>query len=382
MPTAEIIAIGTELLLGEIQDTNTAYLARHLRDDGINLYRATIIGDNYQRIGNAIREACGRAEIVITTGGLGPTVDDPTRQAAAYAFDNELEFRPELWEQILERYQRYNRTPTENNKRQALLPTNAVAIENPVGTAPAFKIDTGQNVIICLPGVPREMETIFQDAVRPLLKERFEIQEVIKAHVLHAAGVGESQVDEWIGDLETMSNPTVGLLAHPGQVDIRITARARSLGEADSMLQKVASEVKARVGQSIFGTDETTLEGVLRDLLAIRQMNLHLVVSGLAKALTPAVHTLGLEDAQMVDLGQAAVESTLKDACQSLSHQFPQDATLGILYQPSSVQQTLYLVLFSPKGVVETNRSFGGPPLLGEPWAVSNALDFVRRNIP
>jgi competence/damage-inducible protein CinA-like protein len=229
MPTAELIAIGTELLLGEIQDTNTRYLARALRDLGVNLYRATITGDNTARIAGVIREAMARCQIIITTGGLGPTVDDPTRAAVAQALDVDVEFRPELWEQIQARFERFGRTPSDNNRRQAWIPAGSIPVENPVGTAPAFICESANACIICLPGVPREMEYLTQNVVLPYLRDRFQLSGTIKARVLHVAGVGESTIDDWIGDLETSTNPTVGLLAHPGQVDIRITASAESV---------------------------------------------------------------------------------------------------------------------------------------------------------
>lgn len=141
MATCEIVTIGTELLLGEIQDTNSRFIARSLRDIGVDLYRLTTVGDNLNRITATLQEALMRADIVITTGGLGPTVDDPTRQAVANVFNVKLVYKEELWEQILERFSRYNRTPTENNKRQAFIPANSVAIPNPVGTAPAFMLN-------------------------------------------------------------------------------------------------------------------------------------------------------------------------------------------------------------------------------------------------
>ena len=133
MPTAEIITIGTEILLGEILDTNAQYLARALRDAGVDLYRKTTVGDNAQRIAQVIQEALARCEIVITTGGLGPTVDDPTRDAVALAVGVETEFRPELWEQIENRFQRFNRQPTENNKRQAFVPQRRPGSGEPGG---------------------------------------------------------------------------------------------------------------------------------------------------------------------------------------------------------------------------------------------------------
>ena len=155
MPTAEIITIGTELLLGETIDTNTRYIARALRDKGVDLFRTSTIGDNPNRIAEIIREGLQRADIIITTGGLGPTIDDPTRNAIALAIGVETEFRPELWFQIKERFGRYGRTPTENNKRQAFVPKGAIAVENTVGTAPAFICELYDHVIIALPGVPR-----------------------------------------------------------------------------------------------------------------------------------------------------------------------------------------------------------------------------------
>src|SRR4030043_1486414 len=158
MPSAEIITIGTELLLGEIVDTNSAFLARSLRDAGIDLFRETTVGDNIRRIAQAIQQSLARSDIVITTGGLGPTVDDPTREAVAQAVGVETEFHAELWEQIRERFKRFGRIPTQNNRRQAYVPKGAKAIENPVGTAPIFILEHGSQVIVSLPGVPSEME--------------------------------------------------------------------------------------------------------------------------------------------------------------------------------------------------------------------------------
>ena len=206
-----------------------------------------MIGDNTERIAQVIREAMQRCQIIITTGGLGPTVDDPTRAAVALALDVDTEFRPELWEQIQARFQRYGRAPSENNRRQAWIPAGAIPVENPVGTAPSFICETINACIISLPGVPREMEYLTQNVVIPYLRERFQLTGTIKARVLHVAGVGESQVDEWIGDLETNPNPTVGLLAHPGQVDVRITAKANSMAEADRMIAEMEARVRERI---------------------------------------------------------------------------------------------------------------------------------------
>ena len=169
MPSAEIIAIGTELLLGSILDTNSQYLAKELNRAGIDLFRWTIVGDNPQRIKQTILEAYSRTDIIITTGGLGPTIDDPTREAAALAWGVSLEFHPKLWLQIVDRFDKYGRYPTENNRRQAYIPKGAQPIENPVGTAPAFYLERDRKTLICLPGVPAEMKYLFQKSVMPML---------------------------------------------------------------------------------------------------------------------------------------------------------------------------------------------------------------------
>ena len=177
---AEIIAIGTELLLGEIVDTNTSVIARALRSIGIDLYRTAIVGDNPDRIAQAVREAAARSDAVITTGGLGPTVDDASRQGIALAVGLPTEFRPELWEQIQERFARYGRTPTENNRQQAMIPAGALAVENPVGTAPAFIVETPTSAVISLPGVPGEMSYLLETAVLPYLRRRLGLSAIIK----------------------------------------------------------------------------------------------------------------------------------------------------------------------------------------------------------
>jgi len=381
MPAAELIAIGTELLLGEIQDTNTRYLARTLRDLGVDIYRATLVGDNTERIARVIREAMQRCQIIITTGGLGPTVDDPTRAAVALALDVDTEFRPELWEQIQNRFQRYGRTPSENNRRQAWIPAGAIPVENPVGTAPSFICETVNSCIISLPGVPREMEYLTQNVVMPYLRERFQLTGTIKARVLHVAGVGESIVDEWIDDLETDPNPTVGLLAHPGQVDIRITAKADSLEMADQMIAAMEAEVRRRVKEGLYGADQETLEEVVLQALRARDLNLAVVECSLTGALRgrleririPAESALVLEaPCDMAELHCQLLGFMQERQCQ---------AGLGVSLQPGADKQLLSLVIITPHGAAEYTRSYGGERALSNPWAVNTGLELLRRQL-
>jgi competence/damage-inducible protein CinA-like protein len=378
MPSAEIITIGTEILLGEIVDTNARYLARALRDAGIDLYRKTTVGDNTRRIAQVIQQSMERCEIILTTGGLGPTVDDPTREAVALALGVETEFRPELWEQIQARFRRFNRTPTENNKRQAYIPLGATAIENPVGTAPAFIMADERHVIIALPGVPREMEYLTRHAVLPYLRQRFDLKAVIKSRVLHTAGAGESQIDDLIGDLETLSNPTVGLAAHSGQVDVRITAKAESEAAADALIQPVEETLRQRLGIWVYGADQETLEAIALSRVASRGWSLAIVEAGLGGHLVRH-----LADAPGPFLGGEVLTDTpdqdgLKAITSACMESRGAQVALGVAIYPGAEKQDVYLVLITPDGMQEHTRPYGGPPENAPRWAFHHSLDVIR----
>ncbi len=390
MPTAEIIAIGTELLLGETIDTNTRYIARVLRSLGIDLYRAQTIGDNASRISEMVRQALDRSDIVITTGGLGPTVDDPTRKAIADSMGLPLEYHPELWEQITARIANYGRTPTENQKRQAFVPKNAIIIENPVGTAPAFIVNaasfqeagpgTGnqKKIIISLPGVPREMETLMTIAVVPFLQKHYDLHAVLKIRTLHVSGLGEGMIDDQIGDLESLANPTVGLTAHSGVVDIRIAAKAETDSEASHMISQVEQDLYRRLGSNIFGVDDSTLESSMLDAISRRGWSLscyEINLEGtLLKRFTQAQHPayLGGEIAKdgSEDLA-AGLKTTLEKYITSTA--------LGISYLQDKNKQDVHIVLITPGGASAHHLTYGGHPGNARRWAVNMALDLLRR---
>jgi len=380
MAKAEILTIGTEILLGEIVDTNSRFIARKLRDHGIDIYWLSTVGDNAERIAEAIRQGTKRSEIIISTGGLGPTVDDPTREAAALAFGVQTEFRPELWQQVQDRFARFGRTPTENNKRQAYVPQGAIAIENPVGTAPAFILETEKNAYIALPGVPREMEHLMDHAVIPYLRKRFGLQGVIKARILRTAGAGESAIDQQIADLETLSNPTVGLSAHAGSVDIRITAKAESESEANQLIQPIETELRQRLGEWIYGADEESLEEIALRHLEELGWNLAVVESGLGGRLTQRLAKTG----QPAFLGGEVLaehpnQAQLMAACRNFSQSRQADLCIGIALHRGEEKQDLRLVILSPVKERTITRSYGGPPKMAASWAVNMCLDLVRR---
>ncbi len=283
--SAEIISIGTEILLGELTDTNSVFIARLMRDLGINVYMMLSVGDNQQRIAEAIRSSLSRADVVITCGGLGPTVDDMTRQSVADATDRGLTFHQDLLDTIAERFQSFRVQMTENNKQQAYLPDDAVLIENPVGTAPAFVVEQNGKCVISLPGVPREMKFLMNERIVPYLRQKYALG-IIKARTLKTAGIGESTLDERIGrDLLQQGNPTIGLAAHMGQIDVRITAKAPTEAEADALIQQTEKAVLDRVGEFIFGADDDTLEDVLIQLLQASNAHLTVVQAGIGDVL-------------------------------------------------------------------------------------------------
>lgn len=389
MPSAEIITIGTEILLGEIVDTNTRFLARALRGLGVDLFRTITIGDNVTRIAEAIRQSMQRADIVVTTGGLGPTVDDPTREAVARAAGGETEFRAELWEQVTAVIARYGRAPGENQKRQAFVPKGAIAVQNPVGTAPAFIVEmpsppaahpnmgAAKKAVISLPGVPQEMEYLFHHAVIPYLQKNFDLSAIIKVRLLHTSGLGEGAVDEQIGELETLSNPTVGLAAHSGVVDIRIAAKAQSEAEADRLIAEVEATVRARLGNVVFGADDDTLEKVALDAAARRGWNVVVLESGLdgrlARTLAAdphpnltAVESAGLQPGELAArVREIRARSGAKTA-------------LGAALFRSESEQTVELCIVTPEDEKSRRLTYGGPPNLSPRWAGNTALNWLR----
>ena len=260
---AEIIAIGSELLLGQLVDTNSSFIAKRLAEHGIELIRTSTVGDDLSRIEEVLREAIQRSSIVITTGGLGPTEDDLTREGVAKVFQLPLVFQPHLMEQIEAMFKSRGFRMAENNQKQAYIPEGAISIENPKGTAPGFIMEYLKGSIISIPGVPFEMEYLMEKSVIPYLRKRFDLKhETIRYKVLRACGLGESAIGLQIKDLmKEGNNPSVGTLASSGDIKIRITSKACNLEEATSMIQGVEEEIRKRLGNLIYGVDEETLQG-------------------------------------------------------------------------------------------------------------------------
>jgi nicotinamide-nucleotide amidase len=279
----ELLMIGTELLIGQINDTNSTRMAQTLALNGINLFQKSTVGDNAERIEQALRQALARSPIVLCSGGLGPTEDDITRECVARVFGKPLVFRADLYAALEARFSHLRHLITENNKKQATLPEGAVAIENPHGTAPGVLMEGEAGTVICLPGVPFELDPMMEAFVLPYLRGRMGIDGVLHYRVLRVSGVGESKIDAEIADLiAAQRNPSIGLLASPDVVRVRIAARAPTQAAAEALIAPVEAAVRARIGDWIHGVDNDTLEGAIDRLLQAKGWRLALVetVSG------------------------------------------------------------------------------------------------------
>lgn len=378
MPSAEIITIGTEILLGEIQDTNTAFLARQLMANGIDLFRTHTIGDNPGRIAQTIKDSLQRADIVITTGGLGPTVDDPTREAVALAIDQPLEFHPELWDEICQYFTRIGRVPTDNNRRQAYIPKSAESILNPVGTAPGFFVKIGSSVILSVPGVPKEMEYLTKNFILPFLTQQFNNHQVIKSRTIHVSGMGESQLDMIIGEFEKLSNPTVGLLAKPGQIDIRVAAKADNDQIALEMIDNVIHKLEFLLKENIFGYDDDSLIGVLTKELSSKK-KIGVLESGLDGQLNRIFQynsELQIKsDYHQINISPHENRKIMAKKCSEWDVSF----VISTIFSQENGVSILVCEILDQGNFTSFNRKFGGAPENGAQWAITMTLDLTRR---
>ncbi len=401
----EIVTTGTELLLGEIVDTNATFIARQLREVGVNMYYKTTVGDNRQRLADILRHGLQRSDLIIVTGGLGPTVDDITREAVADATGQALEQRPEIVEHLQAQFASWGRSLTENNLRQSFLPTAAQMIPNPIGTAPGFLAETEESAIICMPGVPREMKRMMSDWVLPYLQEHSGGDSmVISARILHTAGIGESAIDDRIGDLMTVGNPTIGLAAHLGRVDIRLAARAATPEDTQAMLAGLEAEVRDRLARWIYGVDDDTLTSVIAQLLRRQQATLALVETNTLGRIAASfsdsdqddvlIASLSAENQSALSLhlgGEQEIAIDQDGARQSavlLQAQSGADYALAVLGTMAEDQGfwsvdrgDTWLALATPAGILAKHFPVGGSDEFSGSWLTINSLNFLRKHL-
>ena len=278
---AELIMVGTELLLGEVVDTNATFLARNLADLGIDVFYKSTVGDNFERVSGVLLQALGRSDVMIISGGLGPTDDDLTREVVSQITGRPLVVDEGVLGDIEDWFaQRYSHSAMPaHNRKQALFPSGSQIIPNPVGTAPGFCLEKDGKMIIALPGVPQELQAMFSASVAPALKQRNSGQ-VLVTRNLHFVGIGESSLEELLADLlSEQTNPTLALYASGGTVRVRMAVKADTQEAGLELISPLEQEIRLRTKDYLYGTDGESLEQVVAQILLDRQLKLALAES-------------------------------------------------------------------------------------------------------
>ncbi len=284
---AEIVSIGTEILLGEITDTNAAFIAARLPSYGIDLLYVTQVGDNHARLAEVMERAWKRSDITFTTGGLGPTEDDITRETVSAVLGEELRLEPEQ-ERILRSFWRgRDRLMPERNLKQAELIPSAQPLVNPRGTAPGWWVERDDHVLVVMPGPPAEMTRMWEHQVAPELEHR--AQAVLVSRTLKTTELGESAVDELLSSLLHTTNPSIGVYHRADGVHVRIAAKAPTRAQAEALIAPVETEARRRLGSSLWGTDDVSLAAVVGALLRERGLTLGIMESATGGAVSDAI---------------------------------------------------------------------------------------------
>lgn len=272
MKTA-ILSVGTELLFGQIVNTNTVYLSQQLNLLGHDVMYHYTVGDNPKRLADMIELALEDCDIVLTTGGLGPTQDDMTKEIACQVMGDELVMKDDVMEELLAMFENTGRKMTENNKKQAIMPSRAVVFHNDAGTAPGFALEKDGKYIICMPGPPREMTRMFEKSVKPFLESLSE--DVIYYRMIRTFGIGESQLETELLDLiDGQTDPTLATYAKEGESSVRIASKRATLEEAKAAVDDMLEKVRARIGEYIYSCDDEELVQVVCDKLIDKGLTL------------------------------------------------------------------------------------------------------------
>lgn len=408
---AEILSIGTELLMGQISNTDAQYISRRLSELGISIYRQTTVGDNNGRVKEAIAAALSRSDIVITTGGLGPTEDDLTKETVAEALGLDMVFDEDSKRHVETWMHRIGKEMTPNNLRQAYFPRGAIIMPNTRGTAPGCIVRTkdGKSVAI-LPGPTHELQAMFENALEPYLRSLTDTK--IESRYLHIFGVGESKVETILKDLFHSGNPTLALYCGAGQVYARLTARVHTDEDADALLDPLENEIRARLGDSIYGSGlETTLSRVTVDTLTERKETLSLAEGAtggcLASSLTDIpgagrilkgsfitcndaalTATLGIDPAVIREFGAVSAEcaEAMAGSCQRMTGSDWAVATCGITgpeeAAPNKPVGLAYIAVAHSSGDIRVFRhEFRGERTWIKLLISETALDHLRRVI-
>ena len=275
---AEIITVGTEILLGDILNTNTHYLANELASIGVEVYYQITVGDNKDRLLNTLKESLQRSDLVICTGGLGPTDDDITKEVCAKYFGYTMEIDECSWDKIRKFFEKRDKKPTENNKKQAYFPKESKILPNDYGTAPGCIMEKNNKTIVLLPGPPREMKPMFDNYVKSYLIEK--TNSVIESSVIRIIGIGESDIEHQLIDLiEKQTNPTIATYAKDCECTIRVTAKSKDIDQCRELINPIVNEIKYRFNDAIYGMGETTIEDEVAKILVNNNLTISVAES-------------------------------------------------------------------------------------------------------
>jgi nicotinamide-nucleotide amidase len=267
----EVVAVGTELLLGQIVNGNGAHIGSALAENGFDANYQQVVGDNLGRLEDALRLAISRSDAVIITGGIGPTLDDMTREGICAATGREMRFSDEYATALRERFASLGRDMPESNLRQAEYPDGAELLPNPKGTAPGIALDHDGTLIFAVPGVPREMAELLTDQVLPRIRAKAGVERILRSRVIRTWGRGEAAVGELLDDLYRQgTNPSIAFLASDGEIKVRITASGATADEVDTLIAPLERTVVERLAPAVFGYDEDSIEPLLLRLLTER----------------------------------------------------------------------------------------------------------------
>ncbi|MFJ7970868.1 competence/damage-inducible protein A [Psychrobacillus sp. NPDC096389] len=338
---AEIIAVGSELLLGQISNTNARFISSQLAELGIDVYYHTVVGDNPNRLVDSIKIAENRADLIIFTGGLGPTKDDLTKETISRHLNKNLVLDDHALIYIEDFFRRMNRKMTENNKKQALVLEGCTVLENKNGMAPGMFLSTKTHSYILLPGPPKEMEPMFQFEAKPILTKLLHNESIIKSHVIRFYGIGEAELETEVQDLlYNQTNPTLAPLASDGEVTLRLTAKSETEEEAWKLIDAMQTEIFNRVGKFVYGYNNDSLASKLRDILVENNLTIAAAesmtaglfqselsaVSGMGQALVGGMITY-TEDIKIKHLGVS--EKTIKE-CSVVSGQCAEEMAMRV----------------------------------------------------
>lgn len=391
--SGEIVAIGSELLLGQIVDTNTAWLAARFQELGLDLRYSTQVGDDPRRMAEVLTRALRRSRVVITTGGIGPTEDDLTREVIAQITGRKLVFRPDLFQMIRDYFALAGFVMAPNNRKQAYIPRGATPLPNPIGTAPGFILETEKrHFIIAVPGVPREMKLLWAKTVAAFLQERMgRDRGLIEYKVLKVCGLGESRVDEQIGDLiRSCDNPVIGLLASPGEILIRLTATGKNREETGARIQTTAEQIRTRLRHLIFGEDEETLEGIVARRLAEGKTTLGVAEGFTAGRVCQRLQSSGspffrggwvIPDPTETPWDLADGSGQALALAKRIRKRLKTKAGLGVLVEATEDGQMLRLGFVRGKKSESYEHKIGGPAATLPDRVTVMALDWLRKKL-